>query len=310
MKSNLKKSKTKKKKTLKIKQNENENNNINLRKKENNKEKENIPENSINDKIIFMNDEEKEGYCVNKYDNGDCYFGYYDNDLRNHHGFYYYRPININDYKLNRSYFGLWKNDMRNGYGIYLWAKLKEKQKFYGDFDNSNFKAYVGIFNSDNLAKGTYLSKEGNDYFVYHGTFSENNKKRGKNCFYYSSNLEELLYGSFEENEFIEGYIAKFNDEGEINDIVKYNNNNGEKLERNNKNEAIKELMITFRDCIISKDYFGIIYNVFSNILEFKDKYLFDIDVINTNKNSEFLHLCQTYKKITIYQDIEKYVKY
>ena len=62
-----------------------------------------------------MNDEEKERYCFNKYNNDDYYFSYYENDLRNHHGFYNYSPINKNDYKLNRYYFDLWKNDMRNG---------------------------------------------------------------------------------------------------------------------------------------------------------------------------------------------------
>ena len=59
----------------------------------------------------------------------------------------------------------------------------------------------------------------------------------------------------------------------------------------------------------MSEDYFGNIYEVFSRILEFKDNYLFDIDIINTDKYEDFLDICKSYKKITIFNDIEKYVK-
>ena len=72
---------------------------------------------------------------------------------------------------------------------IYLQAKLKEKQNFYGDFENSNFKVYVGIFNSDNLEKRTYLSKEENNYFGYNEIIKRAEKiafiivQIWKNCF-------------------------------------------------------------------------------------------------------------------------------
>ena len=303
----LRRSKTKRKKALSFKPTDSQNQDINTKNRED--KKDNLLENPTKEKIIFMNEEEKEGYCVNRYDNGDSYFGYYANDLRNFHGFYSYNPIDINDYKLNRYYFGLWQNDIRHRTGIFLWAKEKKDEKFYQNFENSNFRAYVGIFKEDNLDKGTYLSKEGEDYFVYHGYFSENNKKSGNNCFYYSSNLEELLYGTFEDNKFIDGYIAKFNDEGEVDDIKRYSNEKAENLEKNEENEKIKELMATFRDCILSEDYFGIIFEVFSNVLKFKEKYLFNIDAINTYKYLDFLEMCKYYKKITIYRDIEKYVK-
>ena len=303
--SNLKKRKSKRLKTLSFKPTDSENKDINKKNKENKIEDENIRK---KDKIIFMNEEEKEGYCVNRYDNGDAYFGYYANDVRNHHGFYFYNPIYENNYKLNRYYFGLWKNDLRHGYGIYLWTKEEGKEKFYDNFDNSNFKAYVGNFDSDNLVKGTYLSKEEDNYFVYHGTFSKDRKREGNNCFYFSSNLEILLYGTFKENEFVDGYFASFYDDGDIKEIFKYNNNNADYLENNTENNNIKEMMNTFRDCIMSEDYFGIIFDVFSRILKFKERYLFNIDVINTYKNEDFLDICKSYKKIKIYHDIEKYV--
>ena len=305
--SSLRRSKTKRKKALSFKPTDNENKDINFHNSE--EYKDDPFTNGKKEKIVFMKEEEKEGYCVNKYDNGDSYFGYYANDLRNYHGFYSYSPIDINDYKLNRYYLGFWRDDLRHGNGIYFWAKEKKNQKFFDNFDNSNFRCFVGLFNSDNLDKGTYLSKEGDDYFVYHGTFSDNHKKNGKNCFYYSSNLENLLYGTFQDDKFVEGYIAKFNDEGEVDDIKKYNNDKAENMEKNNENSRIKELMATFRDCILSEDYFGIIFEVFANILKFKDNYVFNIDVINTYKHEDFLEICKSYKKITIYNDIEKYVK-
>ena len=309
--SSFRRSKTKRKKALSFKPTDNENRNIDSKNRENyeddpfpkfKKEKE-------KEKIIFMNEEEKEGYCVNRYDNGDSYFGYYANDLRNYHDFYSYCPIDFNDYNLNGYYLGFWKDDFRHGNGIYLWAKEKKNEKFYENFDKSNFRCFIGLFISDNLNKGTYISKEKDDYFLYHGTFIDNNKKDGKNCFYYSSNLENLLYGTFKDDKFVEGYIAKFNDEGEINYIKKYKNYKAENLEKNDENNKIKELMATFRDCILSEDYFGIIFDVFAGILKFKENYIFNIDVINTYKHDEFLEICKSYKKITINYDIEKYVK-
>ena len=309
----LRKSSSKRAKALSFKPKDSENQDIYTKvrksKIELEKEKDKMEKKPEKEKIIFMNDDEKEGYCVNKYDNGDSYFGYYSNDVRNYHGFYYYNPKYVGcDYYLNRYYLGLWKNDLRHGFGIYLWSKGKRNSKFYESFDNSNFIAYAGIFNSDNLEKGTYLSKEGEDYFVYHGTFAENCEKEGQNCYYYSANLEQLFYGTFHKNEFIDGYIAQFNDEGEIEDIIKYDNGTSKNLE-NNEDEENKELMNLFRDCIMSEDYFGNIYEVFSRILKFKDNYLFDIDIINTDKYEDFLDICKSYKKITIFNDIEKYVK-
>ena len=151
--SKFNKSKPKKKETISFILNDNgkENNAINNNNKKENKNKDNKQKTS--------NEEENEGYCVNRYDNGDAYFGYYANNLRNHHGFYFYNPINIYDYNLVRCYLGFWRNDLRHGYGIYLWAKETKGQKFYENFDKSNFKAFIGNFDWDNLNKGTYLSK-------------------------------------------------------------------------------------------------------------------------------------------------------
>ena len=57
-------------------------------------------------------DFKREGYCVNKYLNGDEYFGNYSNDLRNRQGIYIYKPkYETGKIILRQYYFGLWEND-------------------------------------------------------------------------------------------------------------------------------------------------------------------------------------------------------
>ena len=52
----------------------------------------------------------REGYCLNSYLNGDEYFGYYSNDLRNKQGLYIYKPkYETNNKILRQYYFGLWE---------------------------------------------------------------------------------------------------------------------------------------------------------------------------------------------------------
>ena len=70
--------------------------------------------------------------------------------------------------------------------------------------------------------------------------------------------LEEILYGTFKDDVFIDGFVGKFNDEGNIEKIIKYKN---KKIfeEKNDENNEIAKKMFTFRNIIMSKDYFGII---------------------------------------------------
>ena len=241
--------------------------------------------------FIILNEKEAKGYCVNKFDNGDVYLGYSINNSRNRHGFYsYFKNSQTNE---SRYYLGQWKSNLRHGLGIYLWSQQ------FDNFENSNFKAFAGKFLEDNFEKGTYLSKKGNNYFIYHGTFEGMNIKNGNNSFYYSANLEKLMYGQFEKNKFIKGYVALFNDEGIIKEIHKYN------MDMDDNYTNVKKLMSDFRNIIMSKDYFGIIFNVFINAIEFKDNNLNDINAINTYKYEEFLEICKSHKKVTIFNDIE-----
>ena len=259
----------------------------------------------------------REGYCINNYQNGDEYFGYYSNDLRNKQGLYIYKPIIIvNKFISLQYYFGLWQNDKKNGRGIYLWLKENNNYNFYNklynpfnNFETANFHAYVGEFDNDNFVKGTLLKKEGNNYFVFHGNFnSKNILKNGKECFYYSAKLEEIFFGTYKNDVFTDGYIGKFEENGEIESIVKYQNKKiieFEKLE--NVKNIIKKLE-TFRNVIMSKDYFGILYNVFSDAIKFKNENMNNVDIFNSEKYLDLMEIAASYNQVTIYKDIEKYL--
>lgn len=72
-------------------------------------------------------------------------------------------------------YYGGWKENKRDKNGIYIWIDepLGNEQ-----FDSANFDAYVGLIENDTFKRGTYLSKNGDDYFLYHGNFDNELKKQ------------------------------------------------------------------------------------------------------------------------------------
>jgi hypothetical protein len=262
----------------------------------------------------------REGYCVNTYQNGDEYFGYYSNDLRNKQGLYIYKPKPIlNQFISRQYYFGLWENDKKSGRGIYLWLKEKNSYNLYNktynpfnNFENSNFHAYVGEVDNDNFTKGTLLKKEGDNYFVFHGQLnSKNLKKNGKDCFYYSSNLEEIFFGTYKNDVFTDGYIGKYNENGEIDNIVKFQDKKITELENLKKFENVQNIirkLETFRNVIMSKDYFGILYNVFKDAIDFKNKNMNDIDIFNSDKYLDLMEIAASYNQVSIFKEIEKYL--
>ena len=264
----------------------------------------------------------REGYCVNNYLNGDEYFGYYSNDLRNKQGLYIYKPKYDKDNKILRQYyFGLWENDLKDGRGIYLWLKEpKEKgynnlsNKYYNpfnNFDKANFDAYIGNFEKNKFIKGSLLKKEGNNYFVFHGGFI-NMKKNGKNCFYYSAKLEEVLFGTFKDDVFIEGFVGKFNDNGNLENIIKYKNKkiiNLDKIEESDNIKEISNKLLTFRNVIMSKDYFGILYNIFKDAIQFKNEHMNNVDIFNSDIYIDLMDVAASYNQVSIFKDVEKHLK-
>ena len=265
----------------------------------------------------------REGYCINSYLNGDEYFGYYINDLRNKQGLYIYKPkFEIGNKILRQYYFGLWENDYKEGRGIYLWLnEIRDNKnrniinnKSYNPFNNfekANFYAYIGLLKKNKFTKGTLLKKENDNYFVFHGSL-QNLKKNGKNCFYYSAKLEHILYGTFKDDKFIDGFVGKYDDNGQIKEIIKYKNKtiiNKDKFLPNDNIEELSQKLITFRNIIMSKDYFGILYKVFKDAIDFKNKNMNNIDIFNSDLYIDLMDVEASYNQVSIFKDIEKHIK-
>lgn len=254
---------------------------------------------------------EREGFGINTYSNGDYYFGYFSENERNKHGIYSYKPKIENNNILSEYYYGSWKDNYKDGYGIYLWLKENKSTKSFSDFSNSSFKAYIGNISRDVFTKGTLLIKSFDNYFVYHGTFNSEGKKHGDLSFFYSAQKELLLYGTFENDNFISGFISTFNDEGNLIKICKYNN--GEMVERKDINQIeidiVEKIMFNFRNVIMSKDYFGDAYKEFGNVVKFKEKHMNNLDILNSDKYIDIMNAVVRYNKISIFKDIENYVE-
>ena len=267
-------------------------------------------------------DFKREGYCVNKYLNGDEYFGNYSNDLRNRQGIYIYKPkYETGKIILRQYYFGLWENDLKQGRGIYVWLKEdKNNSKNYynnksynpfNNFDKANFDAYVGNFDKNKFTKGTLLKKEGDNYFVFHGWFL-NSKKNGKNCFYYSAKLEEILYGTFKDDKFIEGFVGKFDDNGDLKNLIKYKNKSiieKDKFEPSDDEKEVAKKILTFRNVIMSQDYFWILYNIFKDAIDFKNANMNNVELFNSELYLDLLDIAASYNQVSIFKDIEKHLK-
>ena len=267
-------------------------------------------------------DFKREGYCVNKYLNGDEYFGNYSNDLRNRQGIYIYKPkYETGKIILRQYYFGLWENDLKQGRGIYVWLKEDKnnsKNSYnnksynpFNNFDKANFDAYVGNFDKNKFTKGTLLKKEGDNYFVFHGWFS-NSKKNGKNCFYYSAKLEEILYGTFKDDKFIEGFVGKFDDNGDLKNLIKYKNKSiieKDKFEPSDDEKEVAKKILTFRNIIMSQDYFGILYDKFKDAIDFKNANMNNVELFNSDLYLDLLDIAALYNQVSIFKDIEKHLK-
>ena len=145
-------------------------------------------------------------------------------------------------------------------------------------------------------------------FFLYEIFFCINNlKKNGKNCFYYSAKLEQLFYGTFANDIFIEGFVGKFNDNGELEKMIKYKNKKIIENEINDKDTVKK--MLTFRNIIMSKDYFGMLYDIFKDAIEFKNQNMNDVEIFNSELYIDLMDIAASYNQISIFKDIEKHLK-
>ena len=259
---------------------------------------------------ILNNNLERDGYGFYRFQNGDHYFGMFKNDERNINGFYIWPPTQDGDKVHSESYHGFWKDNKKNKYGVYLWLDEDEDNE---EFDNANFEAFSGEIDGNSFKRGTFLRKNGDNYYVYHGNFTPDGKKNDEKAFFYSSTLDRLFHGKIENNVFISGYIVYFNSDGDVEDYVycEFENDEVKKtvIKEDMNEEEIKpelEEIVLFRNVILGLDYFGAIYSTYKNTLNFIKENLGELDIFeDQEKFPDLMKAAVAYNKENIYVDIE-----
>ena len=264
--------------------------------------------------IGVLNDKfKREGYGLNNFENGDKYFGYYEDDQRSKNGIYFWNPEIKGKNTVSECYFGNWKNNKKEKSGIYLWLTEPTNSN---SFDEANFEAFVGEFEDDMYKKGTYLIKEGDEYYLYHGRFDRAGRKSDDSAYFYSSKNDRLLHGRISRDVFRNGYIYVFDsNSGTVKDMAYATfDKEGNLIDSTYKTNLLKEdrekeekSMSHFRNIILSVDYFGYIYSKFKDIYSFIDNEIDSADVFeDKDKLAKINKLCNDYNINNIYYDIEK----
>ena len=258
---------------------------------------------------------EREGFGINKFENGDLYFGYFENDQRNRHGIYFYSPQIKNKKIHEECYYGFWLNNHKNSHGIYLWIEEEENNDI---FDNANFDCFIGNVKDNHYGRGCYLSKIEDNYYLYYGNFDEDGKKNDNNALFYTSS-DKLIKGKIVNDNFIEGYVSFFDSEtGNMINFVycKFDKDgsiiyliNDSDFGKNDEIEKIKKEMSLFRDVILEIDYFGDIYQKYKEIKKFVNENMNSVKRFNDkDKLKEMIELSVGYNSLDIYSKIEKLV--
>lgn len=260
---------------------------------------------------------QREGYGLEKFKNGDKYFGQYESDLRNDNGIYYFTSEkNIENNRIKTEcYMGQWKNNLKDKYGMYIWMEESENNF---EYENANFDAYIGEFEQEKYVRGTYLTKLNNEYFIYHGNFNKDGKKNDNNAFFYSSKTNKLFHGEIKDDILICGYLGSFdedkdeltdilfcifNEDGIVNDIIEEKDLKISEDEISDEKKKIEN----FRNIILKGDYLGKIYNKFKNIKNRIDDLGDMTNILEDQDNIEEIDkILNKYNKKNIYYDIEE----
>lgn len=262
-----------------------------------------------------LNDQfKREGYGLNIFENGDKYLGYFQDDQRCKNGIYIWSP-EIKDKKiLTECYYGNWKNNKKEGNGIYIWLVEPKNNSL---FDEANFEAFIGKFEDDMYQKGTYLIKEEDEYYLYHGLFDREGNKSDDNAYFYSSKNDTLIHGRVSKDIFRNGYIFIFDsDNGTVKEMAYCNfDRNGTLVDSTYKSNLLKEdkdkeekNICNFRNVILNVDYFGYIYDKFKEIYNYINNEIDSIDIFDNKEQLKHINkLCNDYNYNNINNDIEKY---
>ena len=254
----------------------------------------------------------KQGYGFLSLPNNEKYFGIYTNDLRSKHGLYQY-PEKVEGDKIEREFFfGVFDEGKVSNRGVYLWIKENKDVPMFNNFEEADFSCFVGDLDSNHFIHGTYMTKKGDQYYVYHGSFNEQNEKEGDGVFYYNSEKDELMYGKVEKNKFINAYMSVFDEEGNIKNGIFVNYDDKGKISDYKQKEempdksGIFDQMFDFRNIILAEDYFGQVFNTFKTTMEFiaSDVNLEFFD--SQEKFPKLINVSFNFNKITIKEEIDK----
>lgn len=261
---------------------------------------------------VLNNRFQRENLGLYSYENGEKYFGWFNENNRDRHGIYFWPSKKVGDKNETELYFGFWRNNQKSDHGIYLWVTEKENND---SFDEADLDIYIGKIVDDNYSKGAYLTKKGDNFYLYYGGFKADGTKSDDNAYYYSAACDRLILGSIENNLFKNGHIAFFDDQGVLNNLVYSSFNDdgsisGIRNEDSLDEEKIKQLkndMTLFRAVILEKDYFGDIYAKYKEITDYVNKEITSIDVYNDKEMfPNLLHLCASYNELNLAGFIER----
>ena len=254
----------------------------------------------------------KQGYGFMSLPNNEKYFGVYADDLRSKHGLYQY-PDKIEGDKIEREFFfGVFNEGKVDNRGVYLWIKEKKDVPMFNNFEEADFSCFVGDLDSNHFINGTYMTKKGEKYYVYYGSFNEQNEKEGDGVFYYNSEKDELMYGKVEKNKFINSYMSVFDDEGNIKNGIFVNFDDKGKISDYKQKEempdksGIFDQMFDFRNIILDKDYFGEVFNTFKDTMKFIASDVNFESFDSQDKFSKLINVSFNFNKISIKEDIDK----
>lgn len=252
---------------------------------------------------------------INTYKNGDIYFGTYENDQRNKHGIYIWNPRQVSNRLLSECYYGFWRDNHKDNHGIYMWVDEELNNE---SFEKADIDAFVGEIDLDKYKRGSYMSKRGDQYYVYHGNIDLSGRKNDANAYFYSAQKDRLIKGKIVDDAFENGYVCFFTDEGNIQNIVYCTFNldgtvdsitTPDKLNQKERKKIESDLTL-FRAIILQKDYFGLLYAKYKELVAFIKNDMTDIDVLDDKeKFPKAMMLCVEYNNLTIYNDIETYLR-
>lgn len=121
-----------------------------------------------------------------------------------------------------------------------------------------------------------------------------------------------------DKDEFIEGYYGKYDDDGKIIDLKNAQFNEERKLiksvdmDKINEEEKKKiiDLLENFRNIIMEEDFFGDLYKAFKEIIDYKDKKMKDLHVLDSNEEyPNIMGLCAKYNSIKLFKQLEEHLK-